>query len=162
MSTPQQAGVVLRALEFGRLPAPAVIRWVDTTIAAEPTPPQWLLDLSLLNPAHFADMLHVLREHAECMESRELDVCILAHLYFACQISIRELFERAFEACITEYEAPDFAPFNRLADVLCDWDQMGFPDPSQGDLRQRVSEALAECQRACGELPKFVSVLYAD
>lgn len=106
-------------------------------------------------------MLHLLHEHAERMESRELDVCILAHLFFSGRISIADLFQQAFCACITEYASPKSAPFERLADILCHWDQMDLPDVSQGDWQRRASEALIECQRACGELPEFVLELYA-
>gem|GEM_PF-6472715 len=130
-------------------------------IVAEQTHQQWLLDLSLLDSSRFAEMLHVLHEHAETMESREVDVCILAHLFFTGQVSIRELFERAFPACISAYDTPMSAPFEQLADVLCDWDQMDLPDPRLGDWQQRVSVALVECQRACGEVSAFVSELYA-
>ena len=106
-------------------------------------------------------MLHVLHENAERMESRELDVCILAHLFFTGQISIRELFVRAFEVFFSTHYAPRSALFERLADVLCDWDQMDLPDPSQGGWQRRASEALVECQRDCGELSELVSELYA-
>lgn len=161
LSIPQKAGVALRAVEFGRLPADRLIRWADIAIAAEQSPPQWLLDLSLLDSSRFADMLHLLHQNAERMASREVDVCILAHLFSTGQLSITDLFQRAFSACLIEYDAPKSEPFEHLADVLCAWDQMDFPDLSQGDWQRRVSEALVECQRACGELPKFLSGLYA-
>ena len=161
ISTLQQAGIAVRALEFGRLPALHVVRWADGVIVAKQSPPQWLLDLSLLDSSRFADMVLLLRRHAERMESRELDVCILAHLFFAGRISISELFERAFSACFTEYDTPMSVPFEQLADVLCEWDQLDFPDLSQGDWQQRASDALVECQRASGELQEFVSKLYA-
>lgn len=160
MSTPQQAGVALRALEFGRLPAANVIRWTDRAIIAEKTPPEWLLDLSLLDSSRFDEMLHLLHQNAERMESRELDVCILAHLFFSGQMSITDLFPRASMPCLIEYETPMSEPFDRLADVLCHWDQFDFPDVSQGDWERRASEALAGCQRACGELAEFISELY--
>ena len=161
ISTPQQAGVALRALEFGRLSPVHVIRWSDNAIAREEKSPDWLLDLSLLNPSRFDDMVHLLHQHAPHMATRELDVCILAHLYFSAQISISELFQRAFLACILEYDTSKSEPFDRLADVLCVWDQLDFPDLNLGDWHQRASEALVECQHVCGELHEFVSELYA-
>ena len=130
-------------------------------IVAEQKPPQWLLDLSLLDSSRYAEMLQVLHEHAKRMDSREADVCILAHLFFTDQLSICELFQRAFTACVTEYDTPRSPPFEQLAAVLCDWDQKDLPDLTKGDLQRRASEALVGCQRACGELSEFVSELYA-
>ena len=161
MSTPQQAGIALRALEFGRLSPLHVIRWSDKAIAVEEKPQDWLIDLSLLDPSRFDDMLHLLHQNVPRMESRELDVCILAHLFFTARIPIVELFQRAFLACIMEYDTPISESFDRFADVLCDWDQLDFPELNHGDWHQRASEALVECQRACGELHEFVSELYA-
>lgn len=151
----------MRALEFGKLEPVQVIRWTDKVIVAEEAPPAWLLELSLLDPSRFAEMLHLLHEHAQPMESRELDVCILSRSFFTGQISISELFERAFAACFLEYATPMSEPFDRLADVLCEWDQLDFPDLSDGDWHRRVSEALIGCQRACGELHELVSELYS-
>jgi hypothetical protein len=114
MSITQRAGVFLRALELGRLPAAQVICRTDKVIMAEEAPPVWLLDLSILDPTRIADMPGLLHEHADHMESRELDIWILAHLFFAGQVTIEELFKSAFEACILTYDAPKSEPFERL------------------------------------------------
>lgn len=161
MSITQQAGVFLRALELGGLPAAHVIRWTDKVIMAEESPPVWLLDLSILDPTRISDMLHLLHEHADHMECRELDIWILAHLFFAGQLAIEELFKSAFQACIMNYDAPKAEPFERLADILCSWDQLDFPDLNQGDWRERATAALNECQQACGELNNFLSDMFA-
>jgi len=161
ISTPQQAGIALRALEFGELPAQAVVRWADGAIIATERPPPWLIDLSLLDEARLDEMLRLLHQHAERMESREVDVCILAHLFFTGRLPTEQLFRRAFDACYLEYEAPRSAPVQKLGDILFHWDQAEFPDPNQGHWRLLTSEALVECQRACGDLTQFVSQLYA-
>jgi len=44
-----------------------------------------------------------------------------------------------------------------LADFLAEWDQADLPDPTSGDWQSRASELLAECQKASGELPQFIS-----
>jgi hypothetical protein len=162
MATPDKSGVMLRAVVFGGLPVRAIVRWADEAIIAEQKPPQWLIDLSVLDSERFAEMLYLLRQHVKETKSREVDVCILAHLFFNGQLSIEQLFQRVFEACICDYDTPKSEPFERLADVLVDWDTSDLPDPAQGNWRVRVSEALMECQRACGDLPKTVSGLYAE
>ncbi len=153
---------MLRAVVFGGLPVQAIVRWADAEIIAEQKPPHWLIELSLLDSELFAEMIHLLRQHVEEVKSREVDVCILAHLFFKGRISIEQLFQRAFEACICDYDTPRSEPFEKLADVLRDWDMSDLPDPDQGNWRLRASEALRECQRECGESPQFIAELYGD
>lgn len=160
MAITDKSGIMLRAVVFGGLPVPAIVRWADAAIIAERKPPQWLIELSLLDSARFAEMLHLLRQHVEEVKSREVDVCILAHLFFKGQISIEQLFRRVFEPCVCNYDTRRSEPFEKLAEVLCDWDMSDFPDLNQGNWRLRASEALIECQKACGELPQFISELY--
>lgn len=152
---------MLRAVEFGELSADAVVRWADGVITADQRAPQWLTDLSLLDSERFAEMLQLLHQHAECMESREVDVCILAHLFFAGRLPLEQLFQRAFAACCIDYKAPRSEPFEQLAGIFFKWDQSNFPNVAQGHWRLKTSEALVKCQRACGDLTRFVSELYA-
>jgi hypothetical protein len=161
ISISQQAGIALRAVEFGELPVDAVVRWADSMIITDQRPPQWLIDLSMLKPDHFAEMLQLLHQHAERMESREVDICILAHLFFAGRLSLEQLFQRAFAACSIDYKVSKSGPFQQLTGILCEWDQLDFPDLGQAHWRLQASQALLNCQRECGDLTQFISRLYA-
>ena len=161
MSIRQQAGIALRAVEFGELPADAVVRWADGVITTEQRPSHWLIDLSLLDSERFDEMLRLLHEHAEHMESRQVDICILAQLFFADRLSTEQLFQRAFAACRVDYKGSTSEPFKQLTRILCEWDQLNVPDLGQAHWRLQISEALVKCQRAYGDLTQFVSQLYA-
>lgn len=160
MTLSQQAYVVLRCLELAQLPAEAVMHWADNAIAAEHTPPPWLLDLSTLTLSRFGDMLRLLQAHGELHRPREVDICILAHQFQCGRISAQAAFSRAFVACCVDYDPkthPRTSPFEELADLLCELDQCDLARIEDGAWRQRLAGALAECQRESGELAPFVS-----
>lgn len=164
MTLPQQAHIVLRCLELARLPTEAAIRWADNAIAAQSVPPAWLYDLSAIDPCRFADVLSLLQQHARAHLPQEVDVCILAHLLQRGSMTTQAACARAFAACFADCDQrrhPRTPPFEKLADLLCELDQLDPAGPDDGDCRRRLTQALAECQRASGELPRFISELYA-
>jgi hypothetical protein len=162
MSIPEQAGIVLRCVEVGQLSSDSVIRWADSVIATCDVPEPWLIELSLLDTKHFADVVIALRQHGNPMQTVEIDIYILAELFFSGRRNMQEMMEQASHACFAgDSNVSRTLPFERLGDLLAEWDQLDLPDPERGDWRSRLSSQLRECQQSSPVVSMFVSQLFA-
>jgi hypothetical protein len=72
MTLKDQAEFFARALEGGLKTVPEVIAWADENITQLESPPNWLLELSMMGIAKGQDVLHVLRSVGGVVDERQI------------------------------------------------------------------------------------------
>jgi hypothetical protein len=144
MTRAHEIAVLLEALEQGFLKPDAVIRWADAVIAAEPKPPEWLIDLSSLAKVHSEDVAAFLRSHAAELPVRR-KIELIAVAWQRGLLSLRHSLPRLFKITILEREGePTQRIEERLHKVLVSWDSQEDLDVLEAALLARLAAVLRE------------------
>ena len=79
LSDATSTAILAAGLRLGVLDPAAVIAWADNQIARRPDPPPWLIDLSLSQDWHIADVISLLKTIAANTDGKTtfLGVCSL-------------------------------------------------------------------------------------
>jgi hypothetical protein len=80
MSLKDQAEFLARALESGLKSVPEVIAWADENITQLETPPNWLLELSLMGKAKGQDVFRVLSDVPDIADEQKVSAVFFASI----------------------------------------------------------------------------------
>jgi hypothetical protein len=145
MTLPEQAAVLVEAVEQELLQQEDIVRWADETIVTLNKPPAWVIDLSVLTSPHLVDSVAILREQAARPLSLHRRVQVVVLAYLAGELSLDVTLSKLFRVVIFQRQGMERDPLDeRLTDTLVEWDFQDDLSVIEPPLREKFEALFRE------------------
>jgi hypothetical protein len=152
MTLAKQSAILLEAYNKEIIRAEDIVRWTDLIIASMDLPPEWVIELSALNPNNPVEFLSSLQKQAsESLSARQrIQIIILAHE--AGFLSLYVALQKLFEITIFDDEISLDALDEQLVEALVDWDCQETLEPIAPRLQKKFSALFREYLKDAEEI----------